>query len=73
MLKLLPLPIVLSNGTDTLSKYGDALRYAEGAKGFAKGVAEAQQNTFQGDLTRTKSALDDVAIAFAEGFWAFCT
>lgn len=61
--------IILSNGTETLNKYGDALRYAEeGSKGFAKGVADTQLDTFQGDLKLTQSALESAAIAFAEAF-----
>ncbi len=61
--------IILSSGTETLNKYGDALRYAEeGSKGFAKGVADTQLDTFQGDLKLTQSALESAAIAFAEAF-----
>lgn len=61
--------IILSNGTETINKYGDALRYAEdGSKGFAKGVADTQLDTFQGDLKLTQSALESAAIAFAEAF-----
>lgn len=61
--------IILASGTDSLNKYGDALRYAEGgAKGFAKGVADTQLDTFQGDLKLAQSALEGAAIAFAEAF-----
>lgn len=61
--------MILSSSAPKIEEYGDKLRYAEGgAKGFAKGVADIQLDTFQGDLKLAESNLEGVQIALFEAF-----
>lgn len=61
--------LVLADSAQKIADYGDQLRYAEGgAKGFAKGVADIQLDTLQGDLKLAESQLEGVQIAFGEAF-----
>jgi len=64
--------LVLADSAPKIADYGDQLRYAEGgAKGFAKGVADIQLDTLQGDLKLAESQLEGVQIAFGEAFGDF--